>query len=37
LIIINNAGTFMDVRAKVVIHADVAEIMPQIMHEVFST
>ena len=34
LIIINNAATFMDVRANVVIHADVAEILPQIMNEV---
>ena len=34
LIIINHAATFMDVRANVVIHADVAEILPQIMNEV---
>lgn len=37
LVIINNAGTFMDVRANVVIHANVAEILPQIMHEVLSS
>jgi NAD-dependent deacetylase len=30
LIIINNTPTFMDVRAEVVIHADVAEILPEI-------
>jgi NAD-dependent deacetylase len=33
LIILNNAATFMDVRADVVIRADVAEILPQIMNE----
>jgi NAD-dependent deacetylase len=37
LIILNNADTFMDVRADVVIRADVAEILPQIMNEVMST
>lgn len=37
LIIINNASTFMDVRADIVIHADVAEILPQIMDEVLNT
>ena len=37
LIIINNAETFMDVRANIVIHADVAEILPQIMNEVLNT
>jgi NAD-dependent deacetylase len=34
LVIINNAETFMDVRANAVIHADVAEVLPQIMREV---
>lgn len=34
LIIINNAETFLDVRADVVIHADVAEILPEIADEV---
>ena len=34
LIIINNAPTFIDVRANIVIHADVAEILPHIMNEV---
>lgn len=34
LIIINNTPTFMDVRANVVIHADVAESLPQIADEV---
>lgn len=37
LIILNNADTFMDVRADIVIRADVAEILPQIMNEVMST
>jgi len=37
LIILNNAVTFMDVRADVVIRADVAEILPQIMNEVMNT
>ncbi len=37
LIIINNADTFMDVRANVVIHVDVAEVLPQIMNEVLGT
>lgn len=36
LVIINNAATFMDERANLVIHADVAEILPQIMQEVLS-
>jgi NAD-dependent deacetylase len=36
LVIINNTATFMDVRAKIVINADVAEILPQITHEVLS-
>jgi NAD-dependent deacetylase len=34
LVIINNAQTFMDVRADIVIHADVAIILPQIMQGV---
>lgn len=34
LIILNNAATFMDVRADVVIQADVTEILPQIMLEI---
>ncbi len=34
LIILNNADTFMDVRADVVIQADVTEILPQITDEV---
>jgi len=34
LIILNNADTFMDVRADVVIQADVTEILPQIADEV---
>lgn len=34
LIIINNTDTFMDVRAEVVIRADVAEILPKISNEV---
>jgi NAD-dependent deacetylase len=37
LIILNNSDTFMDVRADIVIRADVAEILPQIMYEVMST
>jgi NAD-dependent deacetylase len=37
LIIVNNADTFMDVRADVVIRADVAEVLPQIMNEVMGT
>jgi NAD-dependent deacetylase len=37
LVIINNSATFMDVRANLVIHADVAEILPLIMHEVLET
>ncbi len=37
LMIINNAETFMDIRATIVIHADVAEILPLIMHEVLET
>jgi NAD-dependent deacetylase len=36
LIIINNASTFMDVRADVVIHNDVAEALPQITSEVLN-
>jgi NAD-dependent deacetylase len=36
LIIINNAATFMDVRADVVIHEDVAEALPQITSEVLN-
>jgi NAD-dependent deacetylase len=36
LVIVNNAETFMDVRANIVIHADVAEILPQIMQEVLA-
>jgi NAD-dependent deacetylase len=36
LVIINNAATFMDERANIVIHADVAEILPLIMQEVLS-
>ncbi len=34
LIIINNSETFMDDRAEVVIHADVAEVLPKIADEV---
>jgi NAD-dependent SIR2 family protein deacetylase len=34
LVIVNNAETYMDVRADIVIHADVADILPQIMQEV---
>jgi NAD-dependent deacetylase len=34
LIIVNNAETFMDVRADVILRADVAEILPQISNEV---
>jgi NAD-dependent deacetylase len=34
LIIINRASTFVDVRADIVIHADVAEILPQMTLEV---
>jgi NAD-dependent deacetylase len=37
LIIINNAPTFMDVRADLVIHADVAEIIPQVMQAVINS
>jgi NAD-dependent deacetylase len=33
LIVINNADTFMDVRADVIIRGDVAEILPQIYNE----
>jgi NAD-dependent deacetylase len=36
LIILNNACTYMDVRADVVIRADVTEILPQILNEVLS-
>jgi NAD-dependent deacetylase len=36
LIIINHAVTFMDVRADITIHADVAEILPKIADEVFN-
>jgi NAD-dependent deacetylase len=36
LIIINNADTFMDVRADEVIRADVAKILPQITNEVLN-
>jgi NAD-dependent deacetylase len=36
LIIINNAETFMDIRAAAVIRADVAEILPQISNEVLN-
>jgi NAD-dependent deacetylase len=34
LVIVNNAQTFMDVRAEAIIHADVAEILPRIAGEV---
>ena len=34
LIIINNSETFLDVRADVLIHADVAEVLPRIAEEV---
>jgi NAD-dependent protein deacetylase/lipoamidase len=34
LIIINNTETFMDQRANVVIHGDVAEALPQIADEI---
>ncbi len=34
LIIVNNGETFLDVRADVVIHADVAEVLPAIAYEV---
>ncbi len=36
LIIINNADTFMDIRAAAIIRADVAEILPQISNEVIN-
>jgi NAD-dependent deacetylase len=36
LIIINNTQTFMDSRADVIIHADVAEILPKIADEVLN-
>lgn len=36
LIIINQAATFIDVRGDVVIHANVAEILPQIVSEVLN-
>ncbi len=36
LIIINNAPTFMDVRADLVIHADVTEVLPQVTEVVLS-
>ena len=36
LIIINNAETFMDIRAAAVIRADVADILPQISNEVLN-
>jgi len=36
LIIVNNAETFMDMRADVTIHADVAEILPRITDEVIN-
>lgn len=36
LVIINNTDTFMDVRAEVLIHADVAEILPKIADEVLN-
>jgi NAD-dependent deacetylase len=34
LIIINNSETFLDVRAEVLIHADVADVLPRITYEV---
>ena len=37
LIILNNSDTFMDVRADVVIRADVAEVLPEIMNKVMGT
>jgi NAD-dependent deacetylase len=36
LIIINNAKTYLDIRADIVINADVAEIFPQISNEVLN-
>ena len=36
LIIVNNAETYIDVRADVIIRADVAEIFPLICEEVLS-
>jgi len=36
LIIVNNSETYLDCRAEVVIHADVAEILPQIADEVLN-
>ena len=36
LIIINQAATFIDIRADVTIHANVAEILPQIVSEVLN-
>jgi NAD-dependent protein deacetylase/lipoamidase len=36
LVILNNGATFMDERANIVIHADVAEILPLIMQEVLN-
>jgi NAD-dependent SIR2 family protein deacetylase len=36
LIIINNSDTFMDIRADLVIRADVVEILPKLSNEVLS-
>jgi NAD-dependent deacetylase len=36
LIIVNNTATFLDVRADVIIHADVAEVLPRIADEVLN-
>lgn len=37
LVIVNNAATFVDVRAEVVIRADIAEILPQISNEILGS
>jgi NAD-dependent SIR2 family protein deacetylase len=36
LIIVNNTDTYIDVRADIIIRADVAEIFPQISDEVLN-
>jgi NAD-dependent deacetylase len=36
LIIVNNSETFLDVRADVIIHADVADVLPRIADEVLN-
>jgi NAD-dependent SIR2 family protein deacetylase len=37
LMIINNSPTFMDVRADLVIHADISEILSQVVEEALQT